>query len=60
MDLVPSPVAGRLLELRARKADGELDLGGRHLRLREGVVVAVTPAADDGSLVDFLVLLRPA
>ena len=55
MDLVPSPIARTLLELRASQADGEVAIGERRLHLRRGGVVDVTPVEGDDSLTAFLV-----
>ncbi|MBX3252295.1 MAG: hypothetical protein KF901_34295, partial [Myxococcales bacterium] len=55
MELAPSPVARRLIELWSRRADGSLDVGGRVVHLRAGEVVRVEAGPGDPSVADFLV-----
>ncbi|MGF1468756.1 MAG: hypothetical protein ACFCGT_21730 [Sandaracinaceae bacterium] len=52
--LSPSPIARFLLGLAERRADGQVDVGGRKVLLRQGEVVEVTAAEGDGDLRAFL------
>jgi len=55
VDLVPSPVARTLLALRARRFDGEVEVAGRTVLFRAGMVADVAPGDGDPSLTEFLV-----
>jgi hypothetical protein len=52
--LAPSPVALFLLGLAERRADGQVEVGGRRLLLARGQVMGLEPAEGDGDLETFL------